>query len=269
MTLPPIPSEIVYAGLLGTVLSLIVATATNNWSMKVFFLLALRLAIGWQFLFEGQNKVNSYYTGPNETTKRFSSEPYFKVGPGPIAPYMRKQFDDPEATITSSTFPARQITPDAFRKLTGEEQAAACPPAVASELDAVEAKGEEAIKKRAEASIKAAEAAAAKAEKDAKTPEDKVKLLAMAAADKKEAEQRLASPAEFSKPFLIAAKAYVRPLGVWRRRPTGEVQIVQWRPHTLPVCADSPPAHRGDEAAVSCGRGDAEHGAGQRHGSRE
>ena len=49
----PIPIAVLYAGLGGTVLALIVATVTNRWSPRVFFLLALWLAIGWHFLFEG------------------------------------------------------------------------------------------------------------------------------------------------------------------------------------------------------------------------
>src|SRR5215475_13936632 len=97
----PIPLAVLYAGLAGTLLALLVATITNRWSPRVFFLLALRLAIGWHFLFEGLYKVNSYYTGPTETSKPFTSEPYFKVAPGPIGEKMRKQFSDPDAEIAS------------------------------------------------------------------------------------------------------------------------------------------------------------------------
>ena len=32
----------------------------NGWSLRVFFLLALRLAIGWHFLFEGLHKIHSH-----------------------------------------------------------------------------------------------------------------------------------------------------------------------------------------------------------------
>ena len=70
---------VMYAGLAGVVLSLLVATAYQKWSPRVFFLLALRLAIGWHFLFEGLHKVNSHLVGPTETNKPFSSEPYFRA----------------------------------------------------------------------------------------------------------------------------------------------------------------------------------------------
>ena len=64
------------------VLALIVATA-RQLVARVFFLLALRLAIGWHFLFEGLHKVNSYLVGPTETNRPFTSEPYFRNAPGP------------------------------------------------------------------------------------------------------------------------------------------------------------------------------------------
>ncbi|HEY3787800.1 MAG TPA: hypothetical protein VGL71_03050, partial [Urbifossiella sp.] len=92
---------ILYAGLGGTALALIVATGQQKWSLRVFFLLALRLAIGWHFLFEGLHKIHSYYAGPGEYNRVFSSEIYFKVAPGPLGPYMRKQFEDTEAAINA------------------------------------------------------------------------------------------------------------------------------------------------------------------------
>lgn len=131
----PIPIEVLYAGLGGTVLALIVATIQNNWSLRVFFLLTLRLAIGWHFLFEGLYKVNSYFVGPTDTNRVFTSEPYFRVAPGPIGALMRKQFDDPLATIEARVKAAKKITPEEFAKLSSEEQAAECPAAVAAELD--------------------------------------------------------------------------------------------------------------------------------------
>ncbi len=87
----PIPLAVLYAGLAGTLLALVVATATNGWSPRVFFLLALRLAIGWHFLFEGLHKIHSYYVGPSETNRPFSSEPYFREAAGPLGDYVRKQ----------------------------------------------------------------------------------------------------------------------------------------------------------------------------------
>ena len=44
--------------LAGTLLALVIATAYQKWQPRVFFLLALRLAIGWHFLVEGVEKVH-------------------------------------------------------------------------------------------------------------------------------------------------------------------------------------------------------------------
>src|SRR6185312_14417030 len=65
---------ILYAGLAGTLLALIIASAQQKWSLRVFFLLALRLAIGWHFLFEGLHKIHSVYAGPGANNRVFSSE---------------------------------------------------------------------------------------------------------------------------------------------------------------------------------------------------
>src|SRR5438094_6499460 len=96
---------ILYAGLGGTVLALIVATAQQKWSCKVFFLLALRLAIGWHFLFEGLHKVHSHYVGPSETNRPFSTETYFIAGDGPGAARMRKKLGDPDELIVQKITP--------------------------------------------------------------------------------------------------------------------------------------------------------------------
>jgi uncharacterized membrane protein YphA (DoxX/SURF4 family) len=133
-----IPLAVLYAGLGGTVLALFVATATNRWSARVFILLALRLAIGWHFLFEGLYKVQSYYTGPTETSKPFTSEPYFRVAPGPIGERMRKEFADPAAAIAAKVKASEGIPPAAFAKLPPAEQAAKCPEPVAQLLDAMD-----------------------------------------------------------------------------------------------------------------------------------
>ncbi len=96
----PLPIQVIYAGLGGSLLALIVATAQQKWQPRVFFLLALRLAIGWHFLFEGMNKIQSHVVGATETTKPFTSAPYFEAGEGPVAEYMRKTYlDDPEAKL--------------------------------------------------------------------------------------------------------------------------------------------------------------------------
>ncbi len=103
----PLPIQVIYAGLGGSLLVLILATAQQNWQPRVFFLLALRLAIGWHFLFEGMNKIQSHVVGVTETSKPFSSAPYFEAGEGPVAEYMRKTYlDDPEAKLYDLVRPA-------------------------------------------------------------------------------------------------------------------------------------------------------------------
>ncbi len=169
----PIPLAVLYAGLGGTVLALIVATISNKWSLRVFFLLALRLAIGWHFLFEGLYKVQSYYTGPTETNRPFTSEPYFKVAPGPLGAKMRKEFGDPEAEIAAKVRVSRHFAPEEFAKWSVEKQAAECPEAVAKPFDTDEMleKTKEAVKLEVENAPKEAKKAEEKAIKDANTAE--------------------------------------------------------------------------------------------------
>ncbi len=128
----PIPLPVLYAGLGGVLLALIVATAQNRWQWRVFFLLALRLAIGWHFLFEGLHKVHSLSVGDTDTSKPFTSANYFNAGDGPGAEMARKWFiADPEKTYTERLLKKREITPDEFRKLNAAQQADLCPDAVA------------------------------------------------------------------------------------------------------------------------------------------
>ena len=114
MTNLPIPIQVLYAGLAGTVLALIVATAMNRWSLRVFFLLALRLAIGWHFLYEGLYKVNSKLIGPTETNRHFTSEPYFRNAPAHRC--VRQAVRRSERGDRGSRNP-REINPAAFDQL--------------------------------------------------------------------------------------------------------------------------------------------------------
>ncbi|MFO0850611.1 MAG: hypothetical protein U0871_18945 [Gemmataceae bacterium] len=128
MDLSVIPLPVVYAGLGGTLLSLIVATATNNWQPRVFFLLALRLAIGWHFLFEGLYKVQSHMVGPTDTNRPFTSEPYFAVAEGPFGEQMRKKYlVDPDKVFAEMLTLRKPVTAAEFAKLGQAEQAALCP----------------------------------------------------------------------------------------------------------------------------------------------
>lgn len=169
----PIPLAVVYAGLGGTLLALCVATATNKWSLRVFVLLALRLAIGWHFLFEGLYKVQSHNTGPTETNRPFTSEPYFKVAPGPIGALMRKQFGDPEKEIAEKLTPPEAMSAEAFAKLQDPQQAERCPAAVAAKFDALTEAAVKTYRTAAENELKAATTAEEKATKEATAAEDK------------------------------------------------------------------------------------------------
>jgi uncharacterized membrane protein YphA (DoxX/SURF4 family) len=196
-----IPLEVVYAGLAGTLLALLVATALNRWSPKVFFLLALRLAIGWHFLFEGLYKIQSHEIGPSETSRPFSSEPYFRASPGPLGGYMRRQFDDPAAIIAEKVKPTKEFAPGVFAKLPLADQAAACPTAVAQQIDSLESSAEAFIKSEAEKQLANADpdeakamtaiaTAEEKALKEAKTDEEKGKAKAKADDDRKQAKEQ-------------------------------------------------------------------------------
>jgi uncharacterized membrane protein YphA (DoxX/SURF4 family) len=61
-----------------------------------FFLVLLRLAIGWHFLFEGLEKIDSVNRGPTETSRPFSSEGYLREATGPLGGLIRSQLGDPD-----------------------------------------------------------------------------------------------------------------------------------------------------------------------------
>jgi uncharacterized membrane protein YphA (DoxX/SURF4 family) len=68
--------------------------------LTAFFLILLRLAIGWHFFAEGYHKLDGYWRGPTETvigkSKPFSSAGYFREGTGPLAQYIRQEVGDPD-----------------------------------------------------------------------------------------------------------------------------------------------------------------------------
>jgi uncharacterized membrane protein YphA (DoxX/SURF4 family) len=131
------PEYLAYAGLVGVLLALFVGFATNQWQLRVLFLLALRLAIGWHFLFEGVQKIHSHLVGPTETNRPFTSEPYFAAAEGPFGEMMRKKYlGDTEAEIAARIAPRADIAPADFAKLSQAEQASHCPEPVAQELSA-------------------------------------------------------------------------------------------------------------------------------------
>lgn len=150
----PIPMQVVYAGLVGLFFALVIATAQQKWKPKVFFLLALRLAIGWQFFFEGMHKIHSHTVGVTETSKPFTSEPYFKEAPGPLAPFMRSMNGDASKIIAERLTPKPESKGPSFAKMSVAEQAMQCPDAVAKELDSIVEKADATIRENADEQLK-------------------------------------------------------------------------------------------------------------------
>jgi uncharacterized membrane protein YphA (DoxX/SURF4 family) len=60
------------------------------------FLVLLRLAIGWHFLVEGVEKVQSVMTGETVTNRPWTSEGYLREASGPLLGVLRQQFGDPD-----------------------------------------------------------------------------------------------------------------------------------------------------------------------------
>ncbi|HTU90684.1 MAG TPA: DoxX family protein [Gemmataceae bacterium] len=85
--------------------------------LTAFFLLLLRLAIGWHFAAEGFHKLKDYWKGPAETvagiSKPWTSAGYFREGAGPLAQYIRKEIGDPddEALALLTPAPNKQMPP--------------------------------------------------------------------------------------------------------------------------------------------------------------
>jgi uncharacterized membrane protein YphA (DoxX/SURF4 family) len=96
VTLTP---AIIYSGLGLCLLFVMLAAYQQKCSAKVFFILTLRLAIGWHFMFEGLHKIHSYYVGPTDSNRVFTSEPYFAMADGPLGPIVRKRIGDPSEII--------------------------------------------------------------------------------------------------------------------------------------------------------------------------
>lgn len=101
MNIPPLTPTIIYSGLAACLLILMLASYLQKHSCRVFFILALRLAIGWHFMFEGLHKIQSHYVGPTDSNRVFTSEPYFAVADGPLGPLVRERIGDPAKLIQS------------------------------------------------------------------------------------------------------------------------------------------------------------------------
>lgn len=201
-----LPQQFVLAILAGVVLALFIGWATNKWQLRVLFLLALRLAIGWHFFFEGMHKIHSHAVGPTETNRPFTSEPYFAAAEGPLGDLMRKRYlGDPDAAIAANLklqYTDKSVAiPDAktFATYSPSDQAAYCPPAVAAILEKAARDGLPA----AEEAVAKAKAEAPKLKSDAKLPE------AQAAAAKEVAAAKAAEDAA-AKAEAEAEKANAR-----------------------------------------------------------
>jgi uncharacterized membrane protein YphA (DoxX/SURF4 family) len=59
-------------------------TRINGWAC--FFLVLLRLAIGWHFFIEGLHKIHTHRIGKTTTNTPWTSEGFFRAGYGPLAP---------------------------------------------------------------------------------------------------------------------------------------------------------------------------------------
>jgi uncharacterized membrane protein YphA (DoxX/SURF4 family) len=62
--------------------------------MTRFFLVLLRFAIGWHFLFEGLDKIHSVDVGVTETNRPWTSRAYLREAAGPLADYFHRQAGD-------------------------------------------------------------------------------------------------------------------------------------------------------------------------------
>jgi len=95
-----------------------------------FFLILLRLAIGWHFLVEGYQKIESQYLiGETVYNKPFSSAGYFREAPGPLGQLVRSYAGDPDREILarltvrqipegqdSATYPPQKRVPPALHR---------------------------------------------------------------------------------------------------------------------------------------------------------
>ncbi len=69
--------------------------------MTRFFLVLLRFAIGWHFLFEGLDKIQSVNVGITETNRPWTSRAYLRESTGPLADTFHKQAGDTDEEALS------------------------------------------------------------------------------------------------------------------------------------------------------------------------
>jgi uncharacterized membrane protein YphA (DoxX/SURF4 family) len=67
--------------------------------LTAYLLVWLRLAIGWHFIVEGYDKIESVWRGPTETSKPWTSEAYLREATGPLAAQFRQLAGDPDEQL--------------------------------------------------------------------------------------------------------------------------------------------------------------------------
>lgn len=75
----------------------------NTWTR--IGLVLLRVAIGWHFLFEGIEKIDTWHYGPREGKPEWSAAGYLRESQGPLADYFRKQAGDPDGDALALLIP--------------------------------------------------------------------------------------------------------------------------------------------------------------------
>lgn len=85
----------------------------TSWPTR-FFLVLLRLAIGWHLFIEGATKLETWSVGPSISNKPFSSRGYLQQSQGPLGPTFRKIAGDPDATLLTLLDTSNQALPPAL-----------------------------------------------------------------------------------------------------------------------------------------------------------
>jgi uncharacterized membrane protein YphA (DoxX/SURF4 family) len=82
--------------------------------LTCFFLVALRLVIGWHFLVEGVHKIQTHQLGRTATNTPWTGEGFFREGIGPAAPYFRDMLGDADQQALARLKPEGDQFPSAL-----------------------------------------------------------------------------------------------------------------------------------------------------------
>jgi uncharacterized membrane protein YphA (DoxX/SURF4 family) len=82
--------------------------------LTCFFLVALRMVIGWHFLVEGGHKLHTHWQGKTATNTPWTGEGFFREGIGPAAPYFREFLGDPDQQALARLKPVDEQLPEAL-----------------------------------------------------------------------------------------------------------------------------------------------------------